>query len=350
MVRSSLPAAFEIVHYSGFCKFVPPAVAGGLGSFFLASLGLTAQANLFRRLRRLGSRISMFGVPGDYNSHEWGSHSQTECGNAMGFTSEIVNKANGKRYLISTAEDKQSGGWQTAVFERKQFGLPHLFHPDMFLGAFDRDHARQVHSHVEEIVATLAPTEWQSAKWKFVKDTLDTLDKRKSECDTDSEFPARNGGTSETFLLTLARNEDVPIDSPEFETLIREYRQEGSRDLARLGYRLRLAEIHVVGSRHLVPMGQIEEILQSAKSSQETIESIASFLDDHGTIGLGEPIRQYVLGPFDELCRAVDQLVEFALNSDPPPSDELESQTELYARLIAYGYVCKVAEDLVRSR
>jgi hypothetical protein len=73
----------------------------------------------------------------------------------MGFTSDITNKVNGKKYLISTAEDKHAGGWQVAVFERKLFGVPNLLHPAMFVGALDEEHARLVHAQVEEIVATL---------------------------------------------------------------------------------------------------------------------------------------------------------------------------------------------------
>jgi hypothetical protein len=94
----------------------------------------------------------------------------------MGFTSDITNKVNGKKYLISSAEDKRAGGWQISVFERKLFGIPNLFHPAMFLGALDGKHARLVHAHVEEIVAILPPAEWQSAKWGLVDNVLDAMD------------------------------------------------------------------------------------------------------------------------------------------------------------------------------
>lgn len=160
---------------------------------------------------------------------------------------------------------------------------------------------------------------------------------------------ARGGEAAEAILLALARDEHVPFDAPEFEAHLQEYRQEGSRDLSRLGYRLRLAEIQVVGCRHMVPVGQVEEMLRSEKSSQERIESIADYLDTHETVGLGEPVRLYVRGPFEELCKALDQLVELAVRSNPAPSDEFDLQPEVYARLIAYGYVYKVAEDLVRQ-
>jgi hypothetical protein len=52
----------------------------------------------------------------------------------MGFASDITNRIDGKKYLISTAEDKK-GGWQTAVLKYRLFGIPDLLHPAMFIGA-----------------------------------------------------------------------------------------------------------------------------------------------------------------------------------------------------------------------
>jgi hypothetical protein len=80
----------------------------------------------------------------------------------MGFTSNITNRIDGKKYLISTAEDKK-GGWQTAVLKHRLFGIPDLLHPAIFIGAPDEEYARQVHARVEQIVAELPLTEWESA-------------------------------------------------------------------------------------------------------------------------------------------------------------------------------------------
>lgn len=91
----------------------------------------------------------------------------------MGYTSDITNRIDGKKYLISTAQDKKGGGWQTAVFKWRLFGIPDLFHPAMFIGAPDEEHARQVHARVEEIVAELPPTEWESTKRQLFGEILD---------------------------------------------------------------------------------------------------------------------------------------------------------------------------------
>lgn len=91
----------------------------------------------------------------------------------MGFTSDITNRLDGKKYLISTAEDKK-GGWQTAVLKYRLFGIPDLLHPAMFIGAPDEEYARQVHARVENIVAELPLSEWESAKWELFGEILDT--------------------------------------------------------------------------------------------------------------------------------------------------------------------------------
>jgi hypothetical protein len=60
--------------------------------------------------------------------------------------------------------------------------------------------------------------------------------------------------------------------------ILENYQQEGSRDLMRSGYRLRLAEREVIGERMLVPIGHIEEILHSDQSLQEKTLRIAEYL------------------------------------------------------------------------
>jgi len=92
----------------------------------------------------------------------------------MGYTSDITNRIDGKKYLISTASDKNGRGWQTAVLKRRLFGIPDLLHPAMFVGALDEEHARQVHSRVERIVAELPASEWESAKWELFGESLDS--------------------------------------------------------------------------------------------------------------------------------------------------------------------------------
>jgi hypothetical protein len=72
-----------------------------------------------------------------------------------------------------------------------------VLHPAMFVGARDEEHARQVHAHVEEIVAALSPAEWQSAKWALVKDVLDAMDVSHPEPSVVLSSPARSQGSPE---------------------------------------------------------------------------------------------------------------------------------------------------------
>jgi len=98
-----------------------------------------------------------------------------------------------------------------------------------------------------------------------------------------------------------------------------------------------------------VPLGQIEEVLRSGRSPQGKTVAIAEYLDAHETAGLGDPVRLYVLAPFDDIRDAFDRLVDQAIEANRPHISDLDMQTELYQRYLAYGYVYKVAEDLVRK-
>ena len=113
----------------------------------------------------------------------------------MGYTSEVTNRIDGKKYLISTAADKNGRGWQTAVLKLGLFGIPDLIHPAMFIGALDEEHARQVHARVEEIVAELPLTEWESTKWQLFEEILDNA------------FPEADSSTHEAQMATLTAAE-----------------------------------------------------------------------------------------------------------------------------------------------
>ena len=113
----------------------------------------------------------------------------------MGYLSKITNRIDGKKYLVSTASDKDGRGWQTAVLKRRLFGIPDLLNPAMFVGALDEEHARQVHAHVERIVAELPSTEWESEKWKVFEEMLDKT------------FPEADVSTDEAQMATLTGQE-----------------------------------------------------------------------------------------------------------------------------------------------
>ncbi len=102
---------------------------------------------------------------------------------------------------------------------------------------------------------------------------------------------AVRGQARNAILLAFVRDLATPLDAPEFTAHLQQYRQEGSRDLMRNGYRLRLAERNVMGDRMLVPLGQIEDVLRSSSSSQEKTVAIVECLDAHENIGLGDPVR-----------------------------------------------------------
>ena len=78
----------------------------------------------------------------------------------MGYTSDITNTINNKRYVISTVQHARTGEWETGVFERKLFGIPNMLHPILRMSARNESQARIFHGRVEELVAQRSPTDW----------------------------------------------------------------------------------------------------------------------------------------------------------------------------------------------
>jgi hypothetical protein len=155
--------------------------------------------------------------------------------------------------------------------------------------------------------------------------------------------------TRDAILVALAGDVDLPADSARFALHLREFRQEGTRALMRNGYRLRLAERKVMGTRKLVPLGKVDELLRSSLPTGEKTIAIAEHLDEHATAGLGDPARLYVLAPFGVVRELVDDFVAEAVRLNGPSRSNLDIQTETYARYLTYGYVYRVAEELVSA-
>ena len=158
---------------------------------------------------------------------------------------------------------------------------------------------------------------------------------------------AARGQAANAIVAAFVRDLATPLDAPDFTAHLETFEQQGSRDLTRNGYRLRLAERDVISKRMLIPLGQIESILCSSMPPQEKTAAVAEYLDSHETVGLGDPVRLYVLASFDEIRGAFDDLSQLAIDANRPYIGDLEMQSELYCRYIAYGYVYRIAEELV---
>jgi hypothetical protein len=137
----------------------------------------------------------------------------------MGYTSDITNRVDGKKYLISTAADKKGRGWQTAVLKRKLFGIPDLLHPAMFVGALDEEHARQVHAQVESIVAELPSSEWESAKWKLFSEIVDNAFPEADATD-EAQMATLTGQERSRFLSRLTPTSASRLGTDEEENLL----------------------------------------------------------------------------------------------------------------------------------
>lgn len=147
--------------------------------------------------------------------------------------------------------------------------------------------------------------------------------------------------------LALASNFSSPLSTPDFERHLEGYEQGNSRALLRFGYQVRIAEREVMGDRRLVPLGEVDRILRSTKSDQEKVKAISTYLDSHDLVGLGEPTRFYVFGRIDDIREIFDEIVEGVIQGNQLSGEEAELHIELTHRLLAAGYIYRVAEELV---
>jgi hypothetical protein len=155
-----------------------------------------------------------------------------------------------------------------------------------------------------------------------------------------------SGDGTQAIWLAFHRDLNIPLNAPELERYLETWSKEESRALVRFGYRVRLAERGVMGGRPPLALGAIQRILCSEKLAQEKVTAICEYLDSHNIIGIGDPVKPYVLLPIDEIRTVFDKMVDKTTAQQIPP-EELDMQTELRHRYLAFGYVFRVAEELV---
>jgi hypothetical protein len=155
------------------------------------------------------------------------------------------------------------------------------------------------------------------------------------------------GHGAEAIRFAFDRDFHFPLNVPSLEKHLEAWSQEESRALVRLGYRVRLAERQVMRGRPLLAIGAIHEIIRSEKSPKEKVAAICEYLDRHNVIGVGDPVKPYLLVPIDQIRKVFDKMVDETITLNQIPSEELEMQTELRHRYLAFGYVFRIAEELV---
>lgn len=129
--------------------------------------------------------------------------------------------------------------------------------------------------------------------------------------------------------------------------LLDNFSRSDNKELYEAGYMLRRAEEDVIGYKKPIISDGVSEILKQGTQPQEKIITIAEYLDSHGHVGLGEPIRPYLLAPMEKIAEVFDAIVRAFLSGIGIDEDDYDLQFELKARAIAFGYVYRVAEELV---
>jgi hypothetical protein len=263
----------------------------------------------------------------------------------MGHSSNVISRVTGKKYLISTTEDRRTGAWQITVSERKFFGSSVVFSA----GALDEEQARLVHFRMEEVVKELPPSDWEHARLEILKAVLtgNVGDLRKPP-KREAIALVEQEKIGEAIVLSLAQKAgEKLLISPEFEADLKVHWREDHANVVRTGYYARIIELNLVGARVLVPLGEVNKILSSDKSRLEKIELITHYLDEHDMVGLGNPIAPYVFAPINEVRSALQQVVDAIIEANRLSEDQRDMHNEILHRHLAYGYVRRVAEELV---
>lgn len=137
----------------------------------------------------------------------------------------------------------------------------------------------------------------------------------------------------------------IPLDAPGIP-LFDDTKHEVSSIFEKCGYRARLAEEKVIGRRELEITPQHQEFLHGIAAQGDRIKELAEHLDSHSMIGIGEPVKGYVLAPY-----GVMRAVLFSVMTDT--KERLNTfgslhggSDELWHRLVAFGYIYKIAQEL----
>jgi len=80
----------------------------------------------------------------------------------MGPFAEVFNKADGKKYFISTARNPY-GVWETAVAEGGRLGIPNFARPLLVVNTDSKKEARKAHAQIVHIVANRPRREWKKS-------------------------------------------------------------------------------------------------------------------------------------------------------------------------------------------
>jgi len=153
--------------------------------------------------------------------------------------------------------------------------------------------------------------------------------------------------SKDRILEAVAELPGRVLDAPAFKDYLdRTFKNENSRGFVELGYQIRIIEREAALNRTAIPpLKEIQDILRSGGTSAKNIE-IAEYLDNHDKIGLGLPIRPYVLAGFDLIRSVFDEIVSSAIRANHTSVNSRESHAEVYHRLLAHGYAHRIAEEL----
>lgn len=166
------------------------------------------------------------------------------------------------------------------------------------------------------------------------------------------EYPSaqsvyKNGDFSRALALKYFEIADEEIDnqSENFKHYISELSRNESKEVCIIGYTIRKAEKKLTGKSITRISPEITKLLKSNNKDISNTEAIAYYLDENNKIGIGNRAANYTLIPIKSVNKAFEIWVDDLLEG--LKLKESASAEEVFFRLISFGYLFRIAEEIV---
>lgn len=169
------------------------------------------------------------------------------------------------------------------------------------------------------------------------KQSNDNINRSESRAFTEDELTIGN-----EILRVYSQ---IPLDSLGVPPL-NQYKQGATQVFAKSGYVARLAEEEVVGHRELNITAEHREFLKRLSSDKDKIMKLAEHLEQHSIIGIGEPVKSYVLTRYGVMRAVLDSVMKDTKERLSKFILFNGRDDELWHRVVAFGYVYKIAQEL----
>ncbi len=157
----------------------------------------------------------------------------------------------------------------------------------------------------------------------------------------------------EALLLTasaMMSNDSTDKMSDTFMKFVATHNNGYWQEALMWGYTLRVAEEKMSKKHTKINRKLLKQFESSGnpQDAQSEPERLAYYLDaGHDSLGLGGKAEGYTILPLQSINNALELLVAFFLDREPPSDDEMEFVTEMFFRCLDEGYLFRLAECIL---